>query len=86
MLKKIKDRVHQWKTDNNVDNTEMAIMALYGTVLAGITAATIAAIVQANNEAKENREWIKQEVADGRQVYALADGTLISTEQATIKW
>lgn len=86
MLKNMKARLDAWKTRNNIDNTELAIGALYTTVIVGTLAAGIAAVKQANREAEAQQSWIESELSEGRQVFQMHDGSLISTESARIHW
>lgn len=83
---KIRDRFEQWKTDNNLDNADVTILAVGSTVFASIVALAAYAVIDETKRAKENQAWIADEIAEGRQVYQLHDGSLISTEAATLRW
>jgi adenosyl cobinamide kinase/adenosyl cobinamide phosphate guanylyltransferase len=86
MLTRIKDRYNTWKTQNHVTNLEVTIGALYASVLVTMIGLGIKAILDANKDAEERNQWIADELAAGRQVYQTYDGSLISTEQAIIRW
>jgi hypothetical protein len=82
MLKKIRARYEAVKADYDLDNTDMALVTLYGTLIVGTLGLAAYAGVQEAKNNNRRADWAASEIEAGRQIYQLTDGSLISTESA----
>jgi hypothetical protein len=84
MFQKIRDRYQEFKTDHDLDSEDVAYYSIITAGLAGLAALVVTATVQEAKLARKQNEWATSELQDGRQVWRLEDGSLISTESVNI--
>ena len=80
MLNKIKARYQEFKTDHDLEDEDVAFFALSAALFAGLAGLAATAVVQEARLQKRQQTWAASELESGRQVFALMDGSLISTE------
>lgn len=80
MFKTIRTKIEKIKSDYDLENEDVAFYAVSAAVFAGLVGLAVTAVVQETKRANAENEWARTELTEGRQVWRLEDGSLISTD------
>lgn len=80
----IKTRYQRWTNDHDLSNEDVARFAIFGGTFVACAAAITAIIHHDVKESKKIDEWTRHEYENGRHVYQLMNGALISTDEVRV--